>query len=126
VQGAAKLVNATTKQIARHRIQILFEQATETYQTNPDLATTYLLTAKKIAMAARVRLPESYKRRICKSCSALLVPGKSSRVRIKSKREPHVVITCLKCGNVTRMPLKPKIKEKTGNEQDNNQDEAPR
>jgi ribonuclease P protein subunit RPR2 len=112
-------VNATTKQIARHRIQILFEQATRTFKENPERAQNYLLTAKKIAMAARVRLPVGYKRRICKECSSLLVPGKSCRVRIKSKREPHVAVTCLKCGTTTRMPLKPRLKEKNGNEQDN-------
>jgi ribonuclease P protein subunit RPR2 len=119
-------VNATTKQIARQRIQILFEQATRTFKENPELAQNYLLTAKKIAMAARVRLPVGYKRRVCKNCNNLLVPGKSSRVRIKSKREPHVALTCLKCGTTTRMPLKPKTKEKNGNEKDNHQDEAPR
>lgn len=119
-------MNATTKQIAKHRIQILFQQATQTYPANPDLAQKYLLTAKKIAMAARVRMPAGYKHRICKKCSSLLVPGKSSRVRIKSKREPHLVVTCLKCGSTTRMPLKPKTKEKKRIEQDNYQNEAPR
>lgn len=119
-------MNATTKQIAIQRIQILFQQATQTYKKNPEQAQNYLLTAKKIAMAARVRLPAGYKRRVCKNCSNLLVPGKSSRVRIKSKREPHIAVTCLVCGTTMRLPLKPKTKEKNGNEQDNYQDEAPR
>jgi ribonuclease P protein subunit RPR2 len=105
-------MNSSVKQIARHRIQILFEQATRTFKENPEKAQNYLLTAKKIAMAARVRLPEGYKRRVCKKCGNLLVPGKSCRVRIKSKREPHVALTCLKCGTTTRMPLKPKLEEK--------------
>ena len=79
--------------------------------------------ARKIAMAAKINLPPSIKRQICKSCNALLVPGDNCRVRIKQKREPHVVITCLSCGCETRIMLKKK-KEKIKFEQDNQPNET--
>jgi ribonuclease P protein subunit RPR2 len=113
-----KRVNSTAKQIAKQRIAILFEQATQQRRTNPQLAQSYIGTARKIAMAARVRLPQRYRRQICKTCNTLLVPGETSRVRVRPKREPHIVITCLNCGNQIRIPLKSKG-EKTRNEQNN-------
>ncbi|MCW4010302.1 MAG: ribonuclease P protein component 4 [Candidatus Bathyarchaeota archaeon] len=119
-------MNFTAKQVARRRVHILFEQATCTYEANPELAQSYLLTAKKIAMAARIRMPPAYRRRICRQCNTLLVPGQSSRVRIKPRREPHVVVTCLRCGSQTRIPLKPKNKEKPQIEQNNFKDETSR
>jgi ribonuclease P protein subunit RPR2 len=119
-------LNFTAKQIARHRVQVLFQQATRTYKTDPKLAKTYLLAARKIAMSARMCLPPDYKSKICKKCGELLVPGESSRVRIKPTREPHVVVTCLKCGSIRRFPLKTKQKEKKEIEQDIHQDETSR
>jgi ribonuclease P protein subunit RPR2 len=121
-----KLMNYTAKQIAKQRVQILFQQATRTFKTNPELAKSHLVTARKIAMAARIRLPTNYKRQICKNCNALLVPGTTSRVRIQPRRESHLVITCLQCGNQKRIPMKTKNKEKTKIEQNNNQNETPR
>jgi ribonuclease P protein subunit RPR2 len=118
-------MNPTTKQIAKNRLQVLFQQAEKTRRENPQLASRYVETARKIAMAARIRLPAKYKRRICKNCNALLVLGDNCRVRIKQKREPHLVITCLICGYQTRMLLRKK-KEKIKLEQNNYSDETPR
>jgi ribonuclease P protein subunit RPR2 len=113
-------MNLTAKQIARKRVQVLFEEANRTSKENPLLSQTYIFTARKIAMAARMRLPTIYKRSLCKNCNTFLVPGKSSRTRIKQLREPHVTVTCLKCGNKSRFTLKSKKKEKTRIEQNNN------
>jgi ribonuclease P protein subunit RPR2 len=101
-------MDSTTKQIAKHRVQILFQQAEKTRKENPQLASRYVEVARKIAMAAKLRLPTKYKRRICRNCNALLAPGVNCRVRIKQKREPHVVITCLACGHQTRILLRKK------------------
>ena len=119
-------MDSTTKQIAKQRIQVLFQQAQSIYKTNPQLAHRNIEIARKIAMSARLSLPKVYTRQICKNCNSLLVPGENSRVRIKPKREPHVVVTCLNCGNQTRIPLKIKKQEKKQIEQNNNQDETSR
>ena len=118
-------MNSTTKQIAEQRIRVLFQQAESVHKANPELSSRYIETARKIAMAARIRLPVQNKRRICKNCNTLLVPGDNCRVRIKQKREPHVVITCLNCGCKTRILLRKK-REKIKLEQDNYQNETPR
>ena len=111
------------KQIARQRIQILFEQAKQVCKTNPQLAMQYVKSARKIAMAAKIRLPVEFRRETCKNCNALLVQGYNCRVRIKQKREPHIVITCLNCGNQTRILLRKK-KEQKELEQNNYQNET--
>ena len=113
------------KQIARQRIQILFEQAKKICKADPKLANQYVASARKIAMAAKIRLPVEFRRETCKECNSLLVHGVNCRVRIKQRREPHVVVTCLNCGNQTRIPLREK-KEHKELEQDNYSNEAPR
>jgi ribonuclease P protein subunit RPR2 len=105
-------MNTNTKQIAKQRIQTLFHQAEEARKGNPQLASRYVELARKIAMAAKIRLPPEYKRRICRNCNTLLVPGENCRVRIKQRREPHVAVTCLACGHQTRVLLKKKKGEK--------------
>ena len=112
------------KQIARQRILILFEQAKKVYKTNPKLAMQYVDSARKIAMAAKTRLPIEFKSGTCKKCNSLFVHGVNCRVRIKQKREPHVVVTCLNCGKQTRILLKKKMEYKEL-EQDNHSNEAP-
>lgn len=101
-------MDADTKRIAAQRIQTLFRLANETFHENPSLAQRYVDTARKIAMAAKIRLPPKYRRQICKHCKSFILPCVNSRVRIKQKREPHMVITCLKCGKQTRIPLRKK------------------
>jgi ribonuclease P protein subunit RPR2 len=116
-------MRSTAKQIARQRIQLLFQQAKNVYCENPQLSSRYVATARKIAMAAKIPLPKVYKRQICKKCNTLLVQGDNCRVRIKQKREPHVVITCLSCGCKTRIPLKKK-RDETKLERNNYPNEA--
>jgi ribonuclease P protein subunit RPR2 len=115
---------ANVKQIARQRIAILFEQAKKLRREDPKLAMQYVSSARRIAMAARIRMPLDFRRETCKECNSLFVHGVNCRVRVKQKREPHVVITCLSCGNQTRIMLKKK--ENNEFEQDNNQNETPR
>jgi ribonuclease P protein subunit RPR2 len=99
---------SSIKEIARKRVQTLFEQAKLVSRNNPQLAIRYVESARKIAMAARIRLPAGFKRDTCKECNTLFVQGYSCRVRVKQKREPHVVVTCLNCGNQTRLLLSKK------------------
>jgi len=99
------------KQIARQRIKVLFDEAKSISKSEPKLAAQYVKTARRIAMAARIRLPVDFRRETCKSCNALLVQGYNCRVRVKQKREPNVVITCLNCGNQTRIMLRKRMEQ---------------
>jgi ribonuclease P protein subunit RPR2 len=94
------------KQIARQRIQTLLDEAKNVSKSDPELAMQYVKSARRIAMAARIRMPTDFRRQTCKKCNALLVQGYNCRFRVKQKREPHVVITCLNCGNQTRIMLR--------------------
>ena len=105
-------MDATAKRIAMHRIQRLFSLANEVFQDDHSLAQRYVDVARKIAMAARVRLPIEYRRQVCRHCKTFILLGVNCRVRIKQRREPHVVITCLNCGKQMRIPLRRK-KEKS-------------
>jgi len=113
----------SVKQIAKQRIQILFEQAKQVGKTNPPLAAQYVKSSRRIAMAAKIRLPAEFRRETCKKCNTLFVQGVNCRVRVKQKRQPHIVVTCLNCGNQTRMLLGKKKGQKEL-EQNNNQNEA--
>ena len=118
-------VNSETKQIAKQRIRVLFEQAHAISKMNPRLSSSYVGKARKIAMAAKIRLPREFKRGICKGCNSFFVHGENCRVRVRQKREPHVVITCLNCGRQTRILLR-KMDRKKKDEQDNDSNETPR
>ncbi|MBS7620200.1 ribonuclease P [Candidatus Bathyarchaeota archaeon] len=98
-------------EIALERINILFELAEKNYRRREELARRYLQLAKRIAMRNRIRIPQNLNRRMCKECYSYLVPGVTSRVRVRSKREPHVSITCMNCGTVKRLPIKRRKQE---------------
>ncbi len=107
-------MSSNVKQIAKQRVCALLEQVQEIRKDNPELARRYVRNARRIAMAARIRLPPEYKRHICKNCDTLLVYGENCRVRLRQKREFHVVITCNECGYVTRMLLRKKTWKTSG------------
>jgi len=94
-----------TTTIAKERIRTLYRQAESTYPTDPHRAQRYIDLAKKIGTRNRVHIPRDLRRRTCRNCGSFLVPGASSRTRIRQRREPHVATTCLNCGHITRIPL---------------------
>lgn len=102
---------STVKQIALQRIHTLFRLAREVVREDPQLAQRYVEIARKISMRTRVRLPEEYRRLVCRHCKSFILPGVNCRVRIQPRREPHVVVTCLNCGKHTRIPLRSRRKE---------------
>lgn len=91
-----------TKKIARERIAILFAQAHDAFATHPDLSDRYVAIARNIAMRQRIRIDRRFRREFCRRCSSFLVPGHSSRVRV---RGGNVVVTCLRCRQRRRYPL---------------------
>jgi len=96
------------KRIAVERISILFNTAIETVDEKPDLAQRYVNLARKIGMRHKVRIPKEFGRMVCKHCKGFILPGNNCRIRIRQERERHLVITCLRCNEVMRIPLKKK------------------
>jgi len=93
------------KAIAAERIERLFELAERVFEKRPELSDRYVKLAWKIATRYNVRLPVNLKRKFCRKCLSFLRPGASCRVRVQSG---YVVVTCLRCDNAMRQPLKPK------------------
>jgi ribonuclease P protein subunit RPR2 len=101
------------EEIARERIEILFRLALEVFHYNPRLAQRYVDLARRISMKNKVRIKKQWKLLICKNCKRLLIPGVNCRIRLQQRREPHLVISCLDCEGIKRIPLKVEnLKEK--------------
>ncbi|WP_297435194.1 ribonuclease P protein component 4 [Thermococcus sp.] len=97
------------RRIARERIEILFTLAERVFPYEPELANRYVEIALAVQQKARIRMPGKWKRRYCKKCHSLLVPGRNARVRL---RNGHVVIKCLNCGHIMRYPYTREQKKK--------------
>jgi ribonuclease P protein subunit RPR2 len=96
------MIRSRNKRIARERIEILMAKAQEAFPESREKANRYAALAKRIAMRHTLRFPRRWKRRVCKKCYSFLVPGASCRIRINKGR---VIITCLECGYITRLPI---------------------
>jgi RNase P subunit RPR2 len=97
------------RRIALDRIARLMEFARRHASERPELAREAGRLILRICRKARIRLPAAYKRLICRKCGTpFYIPG-SFRVRVRSRRSTHVIITCTTCGYVKRIPA---VKEK--------------
>ncbi len=97
-----------TKDIAKERISILFDQASSIFKKNKSLANRYVALARKIAMKANLCLTKIQKKKFCKHCYSYLVPGINSRVRINNNK---LIIYCGECKKYSRMQLNSKKKQ---------------
>ena len=91
--------------IAKERIGILFKQAEKEFKKHPERSKKYVALARKIGLRYNVRFSKQLKRRFCKNCNSLLIAGRTSRTRIKS-REKIITVRCLKCNKVYRYPYR--------------------
>ncbi len=89
------------REIALSRIEKLIEMAEKMKFEDYELSKRYVTIARKIAMKYRVRIPKEL-RIFCKKC---FYPYRHDRIRVRVRKN-RVVITCLNCGYVKRVPLK--------------------
>ena len=68
----------------------------------------YVQLARKIGMRYQVSLPADVRRRVCRGCETVLVPGVSARHRTTGGR---MSVTCLACGTIKRYPFRSSIKK---------------
>lgn len=101
--------SAEFKKIAAERVERLFELAETEFKQHPELSDRYVRLAWKLKTRYNVKLPSHLKRKFCRKCLSFWMPGVSCRVRLQSGR---IVVTCLRCGRVERLPYKPKIENK--------------
>jgi ribonuclease P protein subunit RPR2 len=90
------------REIARERIAHLADLAHEALRAQrPDRANRYAELAWRIKTTYQMR-GSAIDGRVCRACHAFLVPGVSSRVRLRDGRRST---TCLACGVVRRKVL---------------------
>lgn len=88
--------------LAKEHMKVLFELAEKEFCKHPERSHRYVEIARNISMRTRTRIPWYLRRRFCSGCHHYLVYGKNCRVRTKNMK---VVITCLDCGSVMRIPF---------------------
>jgi ribonuclease P protein subunit RPR2 len=88
------------RDIAKERIERLFDLAYEEHALHPDRSDRYVQIARKISMRVRQRIPPPLKKKFCKHCGGYLAP-EDMRVRL---RKGVLTITCLRCGGRMRYP----------------------
>ena len=101
------------QEIARERIDILLGLAEKEFRkkrkakakAKTERARRYVRLAKKISLRYNVRMKKEQKRKFCKNCNSLLLPGATSSVRLDSKRK-LLIIKCKNCNTIYRHPYK--------------------
>jgi len=93
------------QEIARERIDILLDLAEKEFRKKPERARRYVELARKISLRYNARMKKEQKRKFCKNCNALLLPGSTSSVRLDSKRK-LLIIKCKNCNTIYRTPYK--------------------
>ncbi len=105
-------MGVNVKSIAKQHIRTLFSLARKVVHDDPKLAQRYVNIARKVAMASNVRLPSEFRRQVCRNCKSYVLPGVNLRIRIKQKREPHIVLTCSNCSKKMRILLHKRGRDK--------------
>lgn len=89
------------EQIARERIEILFEEAQRAVSRGKgERAKRYVVMARRLGTRYNVSIPGRLRRWVCPSCGAFLVPGVNATTRLRPQR---IVISCKACGAVRRV-----------------------
>ncbi len=83
-------------QIAKERIDVLFNLAKEYANADSALSREYIKHMKKISTHCRMKLPKAVKDSVCKKCNSVLIPGFNTHISIASSHK-YVVYECLAC-----------------------------
>ncbi|KAI6121431.1 Rpr2-domain-containing protein [Pisolithus sp. B1] len=77
--------------------------------TTSELSRSYVDTMKIVGQKTNTKIDPSVKRRLCKNCSSVLVPGISAMVRVKNSASHHHLVSyvCHACQSERRIPAPP-------------------
>ncbi|CAG8460857.1 14549_t:CDS:2 [Ambispora leptoticha] len=84
----------------------LMTTTTFVQESTRSLGRFYVNTMRNISKKQVLRIVPSIKRNICKRCDSLLVPGLTSRARVKSRRQKQLEIECIECKAIKIFPAK--------------------
>lgn len=113
-----------------HKLNFLHQASHVVLAINPEnveMSRFYASTLKSTAQKLVFKLDPSIKRTICKHCHTLLIPGITARVRVRRRRERHIVVTCLECQTIKRYLCRANyvlwsLKQNNPKQQDNDKD----
>ncbi len=105
VINSKKIVRPLIKDLARQRMNILFNRCLSTVTTNPELAKRYVEIALAISKKSGVPVPRQFRMSYCKKCHAFLMPGVTARFRLRGKNRKRLVVKCYSCGRIFRYPI---------------------
>ncbi len=92
------MISKKIKEIAKERIEILFDLAEKEFDEHPERSNRYVRIARKILMKVQEKMPKKYVFNYCKKCHHYLKVGKNATIR---KKKNFVNLTCKDC-NFTR------------------------
>jgi len=87
---------------ALQQIQALFDAAALAFSKSPEKARALVQKAHRLVLRFKVKLPVVLKKRFCKHCHTLWIPGRTVRVRLTKGR---IVYSCLRCKRIKRQPI---------------------
>lgn len=91
-----------------HRMNFLYQAAHLCSSNNAEeLGRLYSYQLKQVAQRVVVRMDPIVKRTICKKCSSVLIPGKTSQVFI-DKKETECKTICQFCSRAKTLPINEK------------------
>eukprot|EP00475_Leptophrys_vorax_P010158 TRINITY_DN16837_c0_g1_i1.p1 TRINITY_DN16837_c0_g1~~TRINITY_DN16837_c0_g1_i1.p1 ORF type:complete len:135 (-),score=17.00 TRINITY_DN16837_c0_g1_i1:120-524(-) len=93
-------------------------------QAGDALARRYNAIQRVLSQKQQIRIPPASKRSICKGCDSSLnysVSPSGVRVRVRSKRQKHIAMTCTVCNRVKRYPVGPRAPKKQATKLSQNQ-----
>jgi ribonuclease P protein subunit RPR2 len=85
------------QEIAKERINLLFNLAKEEYAADPVLSRRYIRIMREISRHYLVKLPREVRNGFCKKCNSVLLQGISASTRLVSSGK-YAATRCLVCG----------------------------
>lgn len=99
------------KTLKKRTLKLINDATKLAEEGNLELARKYIMLAREYSNKGRFKIPLEYKRKFCRKCLTPLIPGKTERIRIKSK---ILVRSCLICGWIRRYDLRKNKESKSG------------
>lgn len=99
------------KRIAAERIEILYRAAVDAFPKDMELSREYISMLEEIGRHYKVKIPKGIAAKVCKHCSAPLIEGVNSEIRIIAK-DKRIIYRCKKCGSTNSLPFSKPIKGK--------------
>ena len=90
---------ANRLEAAKNALQSLSSVLEENLISNPDISDSAARHILSIGKKHGTRAGPRISRMICRKCKKSMAPGRTSRIRLASKK---ITTTCLRCGRITR------------------------